>query len=126
MTAISIDTALESLRAHGLHASARDSNTLFVAADVEDVSSDIAIAHDVTILLDKGPTWLAIFPAQGQCTFEVPGPLDDLTELVVSVYKDQREHGGPLHEAVMRRVPSCQRYLRGAIGSPAPAKAKIA
>ncbi len=125
MTAISIDTALESFRADGLQASARDRNTLVVAAVVEDTSPGIAIAHDVTILLDKGPTWLAIFPAQGQCTFEVPGTLEELTALALAVYRDYRKNGQPLHAAVMRAIPNYQSYLRGAAALPL-AKAKTA
>ena len=122
----SIDIAVARMEAQGLHVTVRNPTTLFIAAVVDDVAPGFSVSNDATFLIDHGEKWLAIFPARGQCTFELPGGLTELTELVLSVYKDYREKGGRLHEAFMRVVPIHQRYLRGASSPPTFSEAKTA
>jgi hypothetical protein len=109
-----IDAAIAKFKSEGLHAAWRDPSTLFIAATVLDTPLGVSITNDATFLIDQGHRWLGVFPARGQCTHEVPGTLEDLTDLTLRVYANYHESGGQLWQAFTRVVPAHARYLTGA------------
>jgi hypothetical protein len=109
-----IDAAIARFKSQGLHATWRTPSTLFISATIVDTPLGVSITNDAVFLIDQGHRWLAAFPAPGQCTHEVPGTLEELTDLASRVYADYHESGGPLWEAFRRVVPAHSRYLTGA------------
>lgn len=119
-----IDAATIQLESHGLHVTTRNPHTVSIAANLVGSSVGFSVSNDATFLIDQGEKWLAVFPARGQCTFEVPGALQELTKVIISVYEDYFDHGGRLHDAFMRVVPNHQRFLHGAATSATFSEAK--
>jgi hypothetical protein len=110
----SMDAAKVQLESHGLHVTLRYPGTLFVAATLVDSSSGISVSPDAAFLMDQGEKWRAIFPARGQCTFEVTGTPKEVVDLLLAVYRDYQIKGGRLYEAFVRIMPSSQDFLIGA------------
>lgn len=56
---------------------------------------------------------VAVFPAAGLLSYEVPGDLRDLVPLIRGVYANHRRYGGPFKDAFARSVPDSESYLVG-------------
>lgn len=89
------------LEAQELHVSCADSHGLWIAAAVRDVGQGIKHSSDACSLVETAGQWVAIFPARGSLTYEVPGTLPDLVALILNVYSHYRRAGGSLEEAFL-------------------------
>jgi|GEM_PF-6396753 len=58
--------------------------------------------------------WLARYPKY-QRVYDVPGTLDELVPLILSVYAHHKQHSGELYEAFEQVVADAERYLAGGI-----------
>ncbi len=121
-----INDAVARLKSQGLHVTARNATTWAIAASAIEARDGISVSNDATFLLDEGQNWRAVFPGRGQCTFEVPGTIGDLVNLIISVYRDHRNNGGPLWEAFARVVPDPDPFVCGEENTNARLKAKSA
>jgi hypothetical protein len=116
-----LETTLEAkakLEAEGLHVSCNNPHSLWIAATVRDMGSGIKLSNDACSLTWNAGRWVAIFPADGLLTYEVPGSLPELVSLVSAVYANYRQAGGQLKDAFKRVVSDAEQFRSGR--SPAP------
>jgi hypothetical protein len=106
------------LEAEGLHVSCNNPHSLWIAATVRDAGAGIKLSHDACSLTWNSSRWVAIFPAEGLLTYEVPGSLSELVFLIVAVYANYRQAGGQLKDAFQRVVSDAEQFRIGR--SPAP------
>src|SRR5438105_7516058 len=88
------------LEAAGLHVSCNNPHSLWIAANVRDAGDGIKLSDDACSLLWDKNRWVAVFPAEGLLTSEVPGTLPELVSLILTVYKQFRQAVGQFKDAV--------------------------
>lgn len=88
------------LEAAGLQVSSRDEQSLFIASGFAEMETGSKISQDASILLEDSGRGVAIFPGEGNHTYEVKGSLSEMAALIEHVYKQYHEAGGTLKEAV--------------------------
>ncbi len=116
-----LETTLDAkaaLEADGLYVSCNNAHSLWIAATVRDVEDGIKLSDDACSLVGKLNRWVAVFPAEGLLTYEVPGSLSELVALITAVYAHYRQSGGPFNRALRQVLTDPQHYLVGR--SPAP------
>lgn len=101
------------LEAEGLQVSRQSPHGLWIAADVSDRGAGIRMSDYACALIRNGERWLAVFPAEGLGTYEVPGQLEELVSLISTVFDHQRQTEVPLKDAVRQTMPDADRYLLG-------------
>ncbi len=101
------------LEAEGLHVFSNNPHSLWIAATVRELEGDIKLSDDACSLIWSSERWVAVFPADGFVTYEVPGTLSDLVSLVLTVYHQHRLAGGSLKDAVPQVVLDSEQYLVG-------------
>ncbi len=106
------------LEAEGLHVSCNNAHSLWIAGTARDLGPGIKLSDDACSLIGNSSGWVAIFPAAGLLTYEVPGSLSDLVSVITAVYAHYRRKGGPFNDAVKQVVIDAEQYLIGR--SPAP------
>jgi hypothetical protein len=122
------------LEAEGLRVSRSGDHSLWIAATLRDAGDGITLSDDACALLGNAGRWVAVFPAEGLSTYEVPGSLADLVSLIVTVYARYRQVGGPVQEAFKQAVSQPEQYRtgrspaasNGALGRTAEAKGEEA
>jgi hypothetical protein len=107
------DDAKTTLEAEGLHVSSNLRNSLWIAANVRDVGEGISVSDDACALMWGENKWVAVFPAEGLLTYEVPGDLPELVSLIASVYKHFRHTGGQFKDALKEVLANSEQYLIG-------------
>lgn len=115
-----VEQAKSLLESAGLHVCISGPAWFSVYATAVDAGPGVTLSRDQTTVCRSKGQWTAVFPAPGQCTYEVQETFDALLDLIHVVYTDYRERGGTLSDAFLRRVPDSQKYLRGADPSPLP------
>lgn len=109
-------TALDAkaqLEAEGLHVSCNNAHSLWIAATVRDAGDGVKLSADACSLIWNSGRWVAVFPAEGLRTYEVPGTLSELVALITAVYNHYRQAGGPLKQAFKQVVSDPEQYLAG-------------
>jgi hypothetical protein len=101
------------LEAEGLHVSCNNPNSLWIAATVRDMGEGIRASDDACSLIWDSSRWVAVFPAEGLLTFEVPGSLSELVSLIIAVYAHCRRTGGSVKDAIRQIVTDPEQYLIG-------------
>ncbi len=101
------------LEAEGLHVAYNNPHSLWIAANLRDVGAGVKLSNDACCLTERANQWVAVFPADGASTYEIPGSLSDLVSLITTVYADYRQAGGQLRDAVSRAVPDVARFVGG-------------
>ncbi len=105
--------AREKLAAEGFHVSCNSPHSLWIAATVRDMGEGIKVSNDACSLTWNSSQWVAVFPAEGLFTYEVPGSLSELVQLITTVYASYRQAGGSLKDAFKRVVPDAEQFLIG-------------
>ena|SRR5579875_2113911 len=100
------------LEAGGLTVKPTGETSLWICDTIREAGG-VRLSNDASILLREDDRWITLFPAAGILSYEVPGELQDLVELIKSVYANCRRSGGPLKDAFARSVPDPERYLQG-------------
>ena len=111
-----IATILEAkarLEREGLHVSRNDDRSLWIAAKVSDGGDGVRLSNDACGLFWDVNRWVAVFPADGLLTYEVPGDLEKLTSLIAVVYGQYRRTETPLNDIVKQVVDDAEQYLVG-------------
>lgn len=108
---MTIHDARASLEAQGLHVSA-DNGSLWIAASVRE-SGGVRVSDDACSLLNRSGGWVAVFPAKGLLTYEVPGSLPNLVSLITAVYARYRQAGGPFNTTFAQTADDPEQYLVG-------------
>ena len=108
---VTASDAKASLEAKGLYVSNRNSS-LWIAATVEDVGDGVVMSNDACSLISNADGWVAVFPAEGLCTYERPGTLEELIATILAVYEQYR-CGGAFTDALRHVVPDPDRYVTG-------------
>lgn len=108
---VTILDAKAKLESEGLHVSCNNGASLWIAATVRDADGEIKFSEDACSLIEKSPRWVAVFPAGGSFTYEIPGSLPELIALIVTVYANYRRQGGSLNEAITQVVTDTDQYL---------------
>jgi hypothetical protein len=101
------------LEAEGLHVSGNNPHSLWIAATLQDMGAGIKLSNDACSLTWTSSRWVAVFPAEGLLTYEIPGSLSELVSLITAVYADYRQVGGALKDAIKRAVPDVEQFLVG-------------
>jgi hypothetical protein len=107
-------TALDAkakLEAEGLQVSWNNPQSLWIAATVRDAGSGIRLSEDACSLCWNSGRWVAVFPAEGLLTYEVPGSLPELVSVITAVYAHARETSTPFKDAVKQVVTGVEQYL---------------
>lgn len=100
----SLDEAILQFQQANLPTARRSEGSAVVGAAMQETHLGISVIQHATLLQGAGDHWFAQFSGPGQTTTDVEGPLVDLTDLILDVYRDYRQHSGPLHEAVARAL----------------------
>jgi hypothetical protein len=100
------------LEAGGLTVKPRGETSLWICDTIQEAGG-VRFSKDASVLLREDDRWIAIFPAAGMLSYEVPGEPQALVELIKGVYANYRRFGGPLKDAFARSVPDPERYLQG-------------
>jgi hypothetical protein len=101
------------LEAEGLYVACNNAHSLWIAANYQDVGEGIRLSNDACSLLWDSGRWVAVFPAEGLLTYEVPGTLPDLVSIISAVYSQYRRAGGLFKDAFKQVVPDPEQYLVG-------------
>lgn len=101
------------LKANNLYVSERTSPSLWIAGSVRDVGDGVMMSNDACSLISTAGGWVAVFPAEGLCTYELPGTLDGLVATIRAVYEQYRRAGGAFADAFRQTVPDPDRYVIG-------------
>lgn len=101
------------LEARDLYVSARGSSSLWIAATVRDTGDGVLMSNDACSLIANDEGWVAVFPAEGLCTYELPGTLEELIATISAVYEQYRREGGAFANAFRQAVPDPDRYVIG-------------
>ncbi len=101
------------LEAGGLIVKSSGETSLWICATTRDTGGGLHVSNDASALLHQDDRWIAVFPAAGLLSYEVPGDLGDLVRLIRDVYANYRRHGGPFKEAFARSVPDPESFLAG-------------
>lgn len=110
---VAILDAKAKLESEGLHVSCNNGYSLWIAATVRDADGGIKFSEDACSLIEKSPRWVAVFPAGGSFTYEIPGSLPELIALIATVYANYRRQGGSLKDAITKVVTDADQYLVG-------------
>ena len=108
-----IGEAKASLEQQRLYVSCYNDRSLWIAGNVRDIGDGIMFSKDACSLLFDADRWCAVFPTEGNLTYEVPGALDDLVQLVQKVYKRYLRADISFPEAVRQMVQDPNQYLLG-------------
>ncbi len=101
------------LESGGLIVKRSGETSLWICGTIKDTGGGIHLSNDASALLQQDDRWIAIFPAAGLLSYEVPGDLRDLVGLIQDVYANHRRFGGPFKDAFARSVPDPESYLTG-------------
>jgi hypothetical protein len=104
------DDARAALEADGLTVKPCGEAGLWICDTIEEAGG-IRLSHDASMLQRENGRWVAIFPAAGMLSYEVPGDLRDLVLLIRDVYANYRRSGGAFKDAFARSVPDPEPYL---------------
>ena len=110
VTASDVEAHLE---ARDLYVSARGSSSLWIAATVHDAGEGAIMSNDACSLIADTEEWVADFPAEGLCTYELPGTLEELVAIICAVYDQYRRVRGAFTDAFRQVVPDADRYVIG-------------
>lgn len=105
--------ARSQLESEGLHVSCPTPHSMWIAASVRDMGKGINLSYDACSLICKSGQWFAVFPAEGLCTYEVPGSLPELISFISKVYEQYRRTGGPFKDVFRRVVNDPDQYVVG-------------
>ena len=111
-----INTLLDAkakLEAEGLYVSSDTSQSLWIAATLRDSGAGIRVSDNACAVLWRADGWVAVFPAEGLCTFELPGGLPELVSIILQVYHQYRQVGGELKDAFRQVVGDPDQYVVG-------------
>ncbi len=100
------------LEAGGLTVKLSGETSLWIC-DTTQGADGVRFSSDASVLLREDDRWIAIFPADGMLSFEVPGEIQVLVALIKGVYASYRHSGGPLKDAFSRSVADPEVYLHG-------------
>jgi hypothetical protein len=101
------------LESEGLCVSGPHAQSLWVAATVREAGEGVKVSEDACSLIGNGERWVAVFPAEGLCTYEVPGTLPELVSLISAVYRQYRRAGGALKDAFRQVAGEPDQYAVG-------------
>lgn len=101
------------LEAHDLIVRPNNEHSLWIANRVRDTGDGILLSNDACALLQREQQWVAVFPAKGMRTYEVPGTLSEGVALILLVYARLRAEEGILNEAFRHCVLDPDSYLNG-------------
>ncbi len=101
------------LEAEGLLVSCNTAHGLWIAAHVRDMGDGVQLSDDACSLTWHTNRWVAVFPAEGLLTYEVPGSLPELVSLITAIYACHRQAGGSLQAAFSQVVGEPEQYLVG-------------
>jgi hypothetical protein len=101
------------LEAGGLIVKRSGEASLWICATTRDAGGGIHVSNDASSLLYQDDRWIAVFPAAGLLSYEVPGDLGDLVRLIRDVYANYHRLGGPFKEAFARSVLDPESFLAG-------------
>jgi hypothetical protein len=113
-----IQDAKASFETQNLYVNYNNDQSLLIASKVCDVGEGVRVWNDACALIFDADHWCAVFPTEGSRTFEVPGTLDELVQLVHNVYKRYFRAGISLPEAFREVVKEPNQFLLGRSLSP--------
>ncbi len=105
--------AKASLEAEGLYVACTNDHALWIAVNIQDMGDGIRLSNDSCSLLWSSDHWVAVFPAEGLLTYEVPGTLPDLVPLISAVCAQYRRAGGAFKDAIKEVIGEPEQYLVG-------------
>jgi hypothetical protein len=108
-----IQDAKASLEKQNLYVAYNNKQSLWIAGGVRDAGEGVRVSNDACSLIFNVDRWIAIFPALGMLTYEVPGNLEELVYLIEAVYSQHLRAGNSFTEAVKQIVEDSEQYLVG-------------
>jgi hypothetical protein len=108
-----IQDAKASFEKQNLYVNYNNDQSLLIASKVRDAGEGVRVWNDACALIFDAGHWCAVFPTEGSRTFEVRGTLDELVQLVQTVYTRYFRAGLTLPEAFRQVVKNPNQYLLG-------------
>ena len=108
-----IQDAKASLEKQHLHVVCDTAQSLWIAGTVRDAGEGVRISDDACVLLADADRWCAVFPTEGSRTYEVPGTLDELVQVIQDVYKRYFRGEISFPNAFRQAVKNPNQYLLG-------------
>ena len=107
-----IDT-IATLEAHDLCVRSNNDHSLWIANHTAEGGDGILLSNDACSLFRRADQWVAVFPAKGMRTYEVPGGLPEAVSLILAVYARHRQDRTTLNDAFRKTVLDPDNYLNG-------------
>jgi len=98
----------------GLYAAVSTRRTIQIGTGTEPLEIGIGLIENGSAIVEIDGRWTALV-TKYMAQYEVPGTLDELVPLILSVYAHQKQHGGELYEAFEQVVADAERYLVGGV-----------
>jgi hypothetical protein len=108
-----IQDAKALLEKQNLYVAYNNDQSLWIAGRVRDAGEGVRVSNDACSLIFDADRWIAVFPTEGSLTYEVPGALDELVQLVQNVYKRYFRADISFPEAFRQVVKDPNRHLLG-------------
>ena len=108
-----IQDARAALEAQGLFVSVNNPFSLLIGSCVVDAEEGLRLFQDACSLNRRAGQWIASFPVEGHCLYELPGSLPELVSVISRIYGQYRRAGGPFKDAFRVVVSDPNQYLVG-------------
>ncbi len=108
-----LQDAKAALEAVELHVAVNNPSSLLIGGSITDAGEGIQLFNDACALSCKDGQWIASFPAEGLCLYELPGSLPELVSVISKVYAQYRQTGGEFKDAFREVVSDSDQYLVG-------------
>ena len=105
--------AIATLEAENLCVRRNNEQSLWIANHTTDAGDGILLSNDACVLSRRADHWVAVFPAKGMRTYEVPGSLSEAVSLILAVYARHCQDKGTLDEAFRQTILDPDGYLNG-------------
>ena len=106
--------AIATLEAHDLCVRSNNEHSLWIANGTTDGGDGILLSNDACVLSRRADQWVAVFPAKGMRTYEVPGrSLTESVSLILAVYARYRQDSETLNDAFRKTFLDPDSYLNG-------------
>ncbi len=111
-----IETILDAkaaLEAEGLFVTVNNLSSLLIGGVVSEDDEGLRLFRDACTLNYRAGKWIAVLPAEGLLTYEIPGSLAESVSLILTAYQHHRRTGGEFNNTFKHLVKDPEQYLIG-------------
>ena len=109
-----LNEAKTAFASQGLYAAVSTRRTIQIGTGTQLTEGGIGLVENGSSIVEIEGRWTALV-TKYMAQYELPGTLEELVPLILSVYDHQRRHGGELYGAFEHVVEDAERYLVGGV-----------